>query len=69
MPTFKVIIEFDEIQAETPLEAAKQIAEWMMEDSAVCYDVINQETKEAFSVDLAGEEVVPYSKTIKTTFK
>ena len=59
-PTFKVSLVFEGVASENPLEAAKQIVEWLKdaEDGAenMTFDVVNETTKEAFTVDLAEED-------------
>lgn len=55
--TFKVTLTFESIYAENPLQAAKMIAEWCRESAnEMTFDVINEETEEAFTVDLAEED-------------
>ena len=55
--SFKVTLTFDCIYAKNPLEAAKMIAEWCKESAdEMTFDVINEETEEAFTVDLAEED-------------
>jgi hypothetical protein len=64
--TFDVSIRFTDIQADNPLEAAKKIAEWLLEDrNCVVYDVIDEQTKEAYTVDLScdDEDAVLPNKT------
>ena len=55
--TFDVSVRFTDIQAKNPLEAAKKIAQWLIEDSnEVVYDVIDEQTKKAFTVDLSCDD-------------
>jgi hypothetical protein len=54
MPNFKVVIEI-ELDAETPLEAAKLAKEYMDGYDFQSY-IQNDETKEVFSVDLEEED-------------
>jgi len=55
--TFKVSIQFDSVTGKTPLGAAKIIAKWL-KDSAdeMIFDIIDETTNEAFTVDLSEEE-------------
>lgn len=59
-PTFKVSLTFEGVTAENPLEAAKQIVKWLQDQEGgaenMTYDVINEVSKEAFTVDLAEED-------------
>lgn len=53
MKTFTISLIFNQIQAETPLEAAKEIKQWLRDPlSEYVYDVIDEETMEHYSVDL-----------------
>lgn len=55
--TFDISVRFTDIQAKNPLEAAKEIAKWLLEDAnTLVYDVVNEQTKEAFTVDLSCED-------------
>jgi len=54
-----VLAGFNCIQCDSPLEAAKKIAEWLLEDDGanrMVYDVEDEETGEKFTVDLAEED-------------
>jgi hypothetical protein len=56
-PTFTVRLEFTDIEAKNPLEATKKILKWIQEDADnMIYDVINEITDEAFTVDLAESD-------------
>lgn len=58
--SFKVSLVFEGVCAKNPLEAAKQIVKWLkdQEDGAenMTYDVVNEATEEAFTVDLAEDD-------------
>jgi len=54
--TFRVSIVFDCIDAKNPLDAAKKIAKWLEEDAKVIYDVVDETTREAVSVDLSEDD-------------
>ena len=55
--TFDVSVRFTDIQAKNPLEAAKTIAKWLLEDAnQVVYDVVNEQSKETFTVDLSCDD-------------
>ena len=61
---FNIALEI-EIDADTPLEAAKTLKEWMEDDTNFVYVVQNSETKEIVSVDLAEDDedaVLPYNE-------
>lgn len=61
MKTFTVSLEFNQIQAESPLEAAKEIKHWLRDPfSDYVYDVIDEDTNEKYSVDLdeSDEDIV-----------
>ena len=52
--TLKVEIQ---LNADSPLEASKKFAEWLRDDAdGMVYDVIDEETKEKFTVDLSEED-------------
>jgi hypothetical protein len=53
-PSFKVSLTFEGITGKNPLEVAKKIAFWCREDFV--YDVVNEETGEAFTVDLSEDD-------------
>ena len=59
-PTFKVTLTFEGLDAKNPLEAAKKIVEWLKDENDgaefMTYDVVNEVTNEAFTVDLAEED-------------
>ena len=59
-PTFKVSLVFEGVTAENPLEAAKQIVKWLQDQQtgaeSMTYDVINEATSEAFTVDLLEDD-------------
>jgi hypothetical protein len=54
--TFKVSLTFDGITGKNPLEVAKKIAKWCEDANTFTYDVVNEETGEAFTVDLLEED-------------
>jgi hypothetical protein len=55
--TFDVSLSFTDIQANNPLDAAKKIAEWLIEDANnLVYDVIDEQTQKAYTVDLSCED-------------
>ena len=56
MTTFTVTFEQDLYNALTPLEAAKLVREDIINGESLCFTVINESTKEEFSVDLAEED-------------
>ena len=64
--TFSVSLNFTDIVAENPLEAAKIICGWLLEDNGaedMIYDVTDENTNESFSVDLGEDDedaVLPY---------
>jgi hypothetical protein len=64
-PSFKVSLTFDCVDAKNPLEAAKTVLSWILNTDKdkflggaekMCYDVINEKTNEAFTVDLDEED-------------
>jgi len=56
-PTFKVSVVFEGVSNKSPLEVAKEVAEWLKKDAnTFTYDVVNEATKEAFTVDLAEDD-------------
>ena len=64
-PTFKVSLTFECVDAKNPLEAAKTVLAWLLNTSGndflggaerMIYDVVNEETEEAFTVDLSEED-------------
>jgi hypothetical protein len=56
MANFRVILNID-IEAENPLEAAKELERWSKEfDTHLSYYVQNEDTKEISSVDLDAED-------------
>lgn len=63
--SFTVSIEFDCVYAKTPLEAAKLVARWLVEEDEsgnaydMIYDVIDEDTSEEYIVDLSNDEVDP----------
>ena len=44
------------IYNENPLEVAKTIAKWCNDANTFTYDVVNEETDEAFTVDLSEDD-------------
>jgi len=54
MANFRVILNID-IEAENPLEAAKELERWSKEEH-LSYYVQNEDTKEISSVDLDAED-------------
>ena len=65
MKSFTVTLIFDSIKAETPLEAAKLMARWLVEEDELgnaydmIYDVKDEDTSEEYIVDLSNDEVDP----------
>ena len=57
-PTFTVKLEFTDIEAKNPLEAVKEILRWIENEGAdnLIYDVLNESTLEAFTVDMSEDE-------------
>jgi hypothetical protein len=55
MPHYKVVLEI-ELEAETPLEAAKTLVEWLKDGSNHIYMVQDDDTHELFSVDLDEDD-------------
>lgn len=59
-PTFTVSLTFEGLDAKNPLEAAKKIVEWLKDENDgaenMTFDVKNETTGEAFTVDLAEED-------------
>lgn len=58
-PSFKVSLTFDCIDAKNPLEAVKTILDWIQSDDGaeyMTYDVVNEQTNEAFTVDLSEDD-------------
>lgn len=65
MKSFTVTLIFDSIKAETPLEAAKLMARWLVEEDELgnaydmIYDVKDEDTSAEYIVDLSNDEVDP----------
>lgn len=63
MKSFTITLIFDSIKAETPLEAAKLMARWLVEEDEegnaynMIYDVKDEDTSEEYIVDLSNDEV------------
>ena len=55
-PSFKVSLTFEGITGNNPLEVAKTIAKWCNDANTFTYDVVNEETGEAFTVDLSEDD-------------
>lgn len=55
METYRVVMEI-EVEAESPLEAAKTIEGWIRESGEFQYYVQNEQTKEISSVDLSEND-------------
>ena len=55
MAIFNVALEI-ELEAETPLNAAKMMQSWLEDGTSWVYYVQNSETKEIFTVDLNEED-------------
>lgn len=54
---YKVVLQFECIEAENPLGAAKEILKWIESGAhRMTYDVIDEETDEAFTVDLSEDD-------------
>lgn len=66
MKTYDVSVSFGSVSADSPLDAAKTVATWLLEYAdGFIYDVKDEDSKEAFTVDLAeGDEdaVLPNNK-------
>lgn len=64
--TFSVSLNFTDVIAKSPLEAAKIVCGWLLEENDaenMIYDVTDEGTNESFSVDLSEEDVdavLPY---------
>lgn len=57
MKSFTVSVRFETVDAETPLEAAKEIAKWLLVDAdTFVYDVMDEETQNNVTVDLSEED-------------
>jgi hypothetical protein len=55
--SFTVSLTFECVTKKTPLKAAKDIAKWCKESAdTMIFDVINEQTKEKFTVDLSEED-------------
>lgn len=55
--TYTVSLTFTDIQADSPLEATKQIVKWIEDGvNEMIFDVTDEETNDKFTVDLDGEE-------------
>lgn len=54
MKEFKIILEV-RLDADTPVEAATLVEEWIKDDARFSYIVQDDETKEIFQVDLAAD--------------
>jgi hypothetical protein len=56
-PTFTVKLEFTDVDAKNPLDAAKKILKWIQESAdEMIYNVINEVTEEKFTVDLSEDD-------------
>ena len=54
---YTISITFTDQQYETPLEAAKEFANTLSEEAFYyVYDVVDEDTKERFTVDLSEED-------------
>ena len=56
MQTYSVSLSFTDIQADSPLEAAKKIVEWLKDANTMIYDVEDELTGNKFTVDLAEDD-------------
>lgn len=60
--SFTVSVTFECVDAKNPLEAAKIVAKWLVEDDGegnayyMTYDVNDEETRRAYTVDLSEED-------------
>ena len=55
--TFTIKLEFTDVIAENPLEAAKIILSWIKDGAEdMTYDVKDETTEESFTVDLSEED-------------
>jgi hypothetical protein len=56
-PTFTVTLTFECADGKNPLDATKKIVEWIKDGvDDMTFDVINEGTKEKFTVDLSEED-------------
>ena len=56
-PTFTVTLTFECVDAKNPLDATKKVVEWVKDGiDEMTFDVINEETKENFTVDLSEND-------------
>jgi len=57
MKQYTVTVLCQAMNGETPLDAAKTFAKWLQEGAnEMTFDVLDEESKEAFTVDLAEED-------------
>jgi len=59
MHTYTVSVTFECMDAKTPKEAALKAAKWLVEDEdafMMIYDVIDEQTNEAYTVDLSEDD-------------
>lgn len=65
MKSFTVTLGFECVHAKTPLDAAKLVAKWLVEEDELgnaydmIYDVKDEDTSEEYIVDLSNDEVDP----------
>ena len=61
--TFTVSIIFEGVSAENPLDATRTVCNWLLGSNGaveMVYDVIDENTKETYSVDLNGGDLIQY---------
>ena len=62
LKSFTVTLTFDCVHAKTPLQAAKIVAKWLVEDNGegnaynMIYDVEDEDTNKKFTVDLDADD-------------
>ena len=54
--SFKVTLTFDGVVAKNPLMAAKVAANWCWDAKEFSFDVVSEETGDAFIVDLSEDD-------------
>lgn len=57
--TFTVSVEFTDMVAKNPLDAAKKACKWLLEDGDagnMIYDVTDEDTKQKYTVDLSEDD-------------
>ena len=55
--SYTIVLRFEVVEAENPLDATKQVHEWIKDGAdRMIYEVEDEQTQEKFSVDLAEED-------------